>query len=115
MESISVSPDLCTASTFPYPTVFGSGFLSLEASLVQNYITYVSDELYSHNPELFLENATFCNVTISHADPGQEDVVYVESWLPIPWGRFQTVGGGGWTAGRSDVTESEMAGAMGNG
>ncbi|GAW20840.1 hypothetical protein ANO14919_103520 [Xylariales sp. No.14919] len=96
------SPSLCAASTFMAPSLFGVNLLTVDAFLVQNFSRYVSDQEYANHPELFVQNATFCNVTISYTHPGQQDVVTVEAWLPLPWnGRLQAVGGGGWTAGRS--------------
>nr|QPI71212.1 hypothetical protein [Ovatospora brasiliensis] len=116
LDSITVSPSLCTASTFPYPSVFGVEFVAIQANLVTNYSTYVSDLYYNHNPELWVENATFCNVTLTYTHPGVNDHVIVESWLPIPWnGRFQAIGGGGWTGGRTMQAYQSLAGAMGSG
>ncbi|KFA75667.1 hypothetical protein S40288_08561 [Stachybotrys chartarum IBT 40288] len=115
MDSTTVSPVLCAPSTFDYPSVFGVEFSSIEASLVENFSTYVSDLYHNHNPELWVEDATFCNVTLSYTHPGVGDLVVVESWLPIPWnGRFQALGGGGWSGGRTEEAMVGMAGAMGS-
>ncbi|CAH0020354.1 unnamed protein product [Clonostachys rhizophaga] len=116
MEWITVPSSLCNATTFTYPTIAGAEFLSIEASLVQNFSRYVSDQDYLNYPEIFVEDATFCNLTLSYTHHGQDDILFVESWLPIPWNsRLQTVGGGGWTGGRNELAISEMAGAIGNG
>ncbi|VUC29974.1 unnamed protein product, partial [Clonostachys rosea] len=116
MEWVTVPSSLCSATTFTYPTIAGVEFLSIEASLVQNFSRYVSDQDYLNNPEIFVEDATFCNLTLSYTHHGQDDVLFVESWLPIPWNsRLQAVGGGGWTGGRTELAISEMAGAIGNG
>ncbi|TGJ81023.1 hypothetical protein E0Z10_g7738 [Xylaria hypoxylon] len=104
-----VSPSLCTENTFTALGLFGAKFLTLDATLVRNFSRYVSDQDYVNNPELFVQNATFCNVTISYTHPGQQDLVTVEAWLPLLWnGRLQAVGGGGWTAGRSILSDSEI-------
>ncbi|KAH6646161.1 Tannase/feruloyl esterase [Truncatella angustata] len=114
--SISISPLLCAASTFETPDVFGVKFLALEALRVDNFSRYVSDEEYFHNPEVFVENVTFCNITVTYTHPGQQDTVVVEAWLPLPWnGRLQAVGSGGWTAGRTQLSYSMMSGAVGAG
>lgn len=110
------SSSACIPSTFSTPILFGVGILSLNASPVHNYSRYVSDQDYVGNPEVFVENANFCNVTVTYTHPGQGDAVTVEAWLPLPWnGRLQAVGGGGWTAGRSPLTASMMSGAVGQG
>lgn len=115
-SSIWVSPSLCTLNAFTFPTVFGAEFTAIEASLVENFTRYVSDQDYVNNPEIFVEGVTFCNVTLAYTHPGQHDLITTESWLPIPWnGRLQAVGGGGWTAGRSILSTSEMSGAIGMG
>lgn len=116
MDSTTVSLALCAPSTFDYPNMFAVEFSNIEASLVENFSTYVSDLYYNHNPELWVEDATFCNVTLSYTHPGVGDLVIVESWLPILWnGRFQALGGGGWSGGRTAEAMVGMAGAMGSG
>ncbi|KAI1245105.1 hypothetical protein MGN70_011994 [Eutypa lata] len=98
------------------PAVFGVEFLSLETYQIQNLSRYVSDQDYIHHPEAFVKDVTFCNVTLTYTHPGQGDFVTVEAWLPLVWnGRLQAVGSGGWTAGRSELTNSMMSGAVGDG
>jgi hypothetical protein len=106
----------CAVGTFATPDLFGAQILGIEASTVRNYTRYVSDQEFAHNPEVFLEDATFCNVTVTYTHPGQGDSIVVEAWLPLEWnGRLQAVGGGGWTTGRTELTESMMAGAISTG
>ncbi|KAI0876617.1 Tannase/feruloyl esterase [Hypoxylon argillaceum] len=104
-----VPPTLCTANTFTALGLFGAKVLTLDATLVRNFSRYVSDQDYVNNPESFVQNATFCNVTISYTHPGQQDCVTVEAWLPLPWnGRLQAVGGGGWTADATITTDAGL-------
>ncbi|KAI1076441.1 Tannase/feruloyl esterase [Whalleya microplaca] len=106
----------CHGATFS-PSVFGAEILSLEANLVTNYSASVPDAYRSGAPSVELRNATFCNVTISYTHPGQDDNIWVETWLPAEdWnGRFQAVGGGGWVAGRFSLSYTAMAGALADG
>ncbi|KAH7303832.1 Tannase/feruloyl esterase [Stachybotrys elegans] len=114
--AVSLGPDQCSSGTFTAPALFGAEILGLKASTVQNFTRYVSDQEFAHNPEVFVQDAAFCNVTVTYTHPGQNDVIIVETWLPFEWnGRLQAVGGGGWTTGRTELTQSMMAGALSTG
>lgn len=116
MEVTSIASTRCVPRTFPLPQIFGTEFLTLETALIENFSRYVSDQDYVNHPEVVVENATFCNVTLTYTHPGQGDIVTAEAWLPTQWNnRFQAVGSGGWTAGRSELTKSMMSGAVGQG
>ncbi|KAI8963128.1 tannase and feruloyl esterase [Daldinia sp. FL1419] len=103
----------CIPGTFS-PIVYGAEILTISASLVTNYTLDIPEGYRFTAPSRKVEQATFCNVTISYTHPGFDDKVYVEAWLPISnWnGRFQAVGGGGWQAGRFDFSYAGLAGAM---
>ncbi|KAI1332616.1 Tannase/feruloyl esterase [Xylariaceae sp. FL0255] len=106
----------CAPSAISMPTLFGIDVISIEAAAVHNFNGYVSDHDFVNNPEVFVEDATFCNITVTYTHPGRKDSVTVETWLPSPWnGRFQAVGSGGWTAGRTDLTQAMMSGAIAHG
>lgn len=110
---MSASP--CVATSFPTPTLFGAEFLSLNASLVQGYNGYAPAMWRYDQPTVPVQNVTFCNVTTSYTHPGQNDTIYVETWLPTHDaynGRLQAVGGGGWAAGRFVLSYAGMAGAV---
>lgn len=116
MASISAAPSTCVASAPLVPTIFGTEFLSVNAELVEDYSRYVSDQDYVNHPEIVVQNASFCNVSLTYTHPGRQDTVTVEVWLPLSWnGRFQAVGSGGWTAGRTQLSYSMMSGAIGMG
>lgn len=104
-------------ATFGAPSVFGAEILDVQASLVTNYSESVPSGYRFTLPSTEVENATFCNVTVSYTHPGTDDNVISEAWLPVDnWnGRFQAVGGGGWVAGRFFLSYTAMAGAMGDG
>ena len=92
--------------------------LSVGASLVTNYSASSPSNLRFTQPSVEVENATFCNVTITYTHPGQGDSIIVEAWLPPDeeWnGRLQAVGGGGFVTGRSDPSYTAMSGAVGDG
>ncbi|KAG9964449.1 tannase and feruloyl esterase, partial [Aureobasidium melanogenum] len=110
---MSASP--CVAATFPTPTLFGAEFLSLNASLIQGYNGYAPAMWRYDQPTVLVQNVTFCNITTSYTHPGQNDTIYVETWLPTHDtynGRLQAVGGGGWAAGRFVLSYAGMAGAI---
>lgn len=115
---MSVAPaQSCVPATFNSLSLFGAEVTSLEASLVANYNASVHLAYRFTQPSIQVQNATFCNVTVSYTHPGTDDNVNVEAWLPVGnWnGRFQAVGGGGWVAGRSSFVYTSMAGAIGDG
>lgn len=61
---------------------------------------------------------SFCNVTLTHTHPKQNDSIISQVWLPVQpeWnGRLKMVGGGGWTAGLAYFTDLTMAVAIADG
>ncbi|OTA70122.1 tannase and feruloyl esterase [Hypoxylon sp. EC38] len=107
----------CVPSTFSTPTLFGAQVLSVEAGIVSNYSFDVPTGWRYSQPAVDVQNATFCNVTVTYTHPGLSDSVSVETWLPTDnWnGRLQAIGGGGWVAGRFALTYGGMAGAIHDG
>jgi hypothetical protein len=108
----------CTPATFKGITLFGGEVLSVGASLVTNYSASVPSNRRFTQPSVEVENATFCNVTVTYTHPGQGDSIIVEAWLPPDeeWnGRLQAVGGGGFVAGRFGDSYTAMSGAVGDG
>ncbi|KAH7121806.1 Tannase/feruloyl esterase [Dactylonectria estremocensis] len=114
--AVSALAQACDTATFA-PSIFGTEVLSLEAQLVANYSVSVDGGFRQVAPSVELENATFCNVTVSYTHPGQNDNIIVEAWLPTDnWNsRLQAVGGGGYVAGRNYATEMAMYGALADG
>ncbi|KAI1480301.1 tannase and feruloyl esterase [Daldinia eschscholtzii] len=112
MGSTSLA-DGCVPTTFS-PTIFGAEILSVSASLVTNYSLDIPDGFRFTAPSRKIRDAQFCNVTVTYTHPGYDDKINVESWLPIDnWnGRLQAEGGGGWQAGRFELSYAGMAGAM---
>ncbi|KAF2033551.1 tannase and feruloyl esterase [Setomelanomma holmii] len=77
----------CDVSALPALDQFGASVLSIDAVQVDN-------------STLSTPPTSFCNVSITYTHPGQNDRINVWVWLPNSWnGRFQGVGGGGWTTG----------------
>ncbi|KAK7427979.1 hypothetical protein QQZ08_005410 [Neonectria magnoliae] len=110
--ALSCSPDAITA-----PIVFGAEILAFEANLVESYSATAYSSIYYGHPTVNVKNLDFCNVTVTYTHPGQNDTIYVETWLPIGNynGRFQAIGGGGWVAGRYSPSYTAMGGAIGEG
>jgi len=100
-------------------TLFGAEISSVNTALATNFSEYVPSQLRFTQPTIQVQNATFCNVTVSYTHPGQSDNIVVETWLPIEnptWNsRLQAVGGGGWQAGRNVLSYETMKGAIGDG
>ena len=105
----------CVPDTFSSLSLFGAEVLSLNADLVTGYSFPVLDGWRYSQPSVNVENATFCNVTVTYTHPGQDDAINAEVWLPLAesWnGRLQAIGGGGWVAGRFVLSYAGMAGAV---
>jgi hypothetical protein len=84
--SVAIDPaaSKCAAGALPTPSVYGASVLSVDA--VDSILGSAS--------------IGFCNVTLTYTHPGQHDLIKVWLALPSAWnGRFQGVGGGGWTTG----------------
>ncbi|KAL2844500.1 Tannase/feruloyl esterase [Aspergillus pseudoustus] len=107
----------CTPPTFSTVSLFGADILSISADLVTNYNFPIQDGWRYSQPTINVENATFCNVTVTYTHPGQNDATNAEIWLPpANWnGVLQSIGGGGWTAGRFVLSYAGMAGAIHDG
>ncbi|KAI0005655.1 tannase and feruloyl esterase [Xylariaceae sp. FL0662B] len=107
----------CESPTFSQPTLEGAAVVSLSAQLVTNYSRQVTPTYYPNHNGLNVTGVSFCNVTVSYTHEGQDDLVGVETWLPVEdWnGRLQAAGGSGLGPGRFDMSYGGMAGAVGEG
>ncbi|KAI1389666.1 tannase and feruloyl esterase [Hypoxylon trugodes] len=108
----------CTTSTFSTLTLFGAEILSVDANPVTNYNFDVPTGWRYSQPAVNVQDAGFCNVTVTYTHPGKNDTISIETWLPTAddWnGRLQALGGGGWVAGRFALTYGGMAGAIHDG
>jgi hypothetical protein len=107
----------CIPATFHNISLFGAEIVSLSATLITNYSASVPATDRFTQPSVEVQNATFCNITVSYTHPGQNDALVVEAWLPAGgWnGRLQAIGGGGFVAGRSVQAHSAMSGAIADG
>ncbi|KAI0158031.1 tannase and feruloyl esterase [Hypoxylon sp. FL1284] len=109
--------EVCVPSTFA-PSVFGAEVVSLQASVVTNHAADVPDGLRHTAPSVHVENASFCNVTVTYTHPGYDDRVNIEAWLPLEdWNsRLTAFGGGGFVAGRHPLlSDLPMAAAVQDG
>lgn len=114
----SLSPmQPCTPSTFSSISLFGAEILDVEAAVVTDYNFDIPAGWRYSQPSIDVQNATFCNVTVTYTHPSQNDSIVTETWLPVEsWnGRLQSIGGGGWVAGRFYLTYAGMAGAIHDG
>ncbi|KAF4487962.1 feruloyl esterase B precursor [Fusarium agapanthi] len=107
----------CSADAISQPIIFGGKVIDFVINLVENYNFEAKSILYYGHPTTVAEDVNFCNVTVTYTHPGQNDTVHVETWLPIDNfnGRLQSIGGGGWVAGRYPPGYAAMSGAIGEG
>ncbi|KAF2179988.1 tannase and feruloyl esterase [Zopfia rhizophila CBS 207.26] len=90
-----------SAISIPYPSVSGAEILSLDAKLVSTFSTHVHERYYINHASLNVQNASFCNVTVTYTHPGYNDTIHTQVWLPIgTWNeQMRGIGGSRWTAG----------------
>jgi hypothetical protein len=108
----------CVPSTFGTIHLFGGEIQAVGAALVTNHSASVPSTRRFTQPSVEVQNASFCNITVTYTHPGQGDNIIVEAWLPPKeaWnGRLQAVGGGGFVAGRYSESYLAMSGAIGDG
>ncbi|KXH35619.1 hypothetical protein CSAL01_02842 [Colletotrichum salicis] len=116
--SLAANASRCVSATFGTPTLLGASILAVQASLVENYSFDVPKGWTYSQPVLNVENATFCNVTVTYTHPGQNDSLTAEAWLPTVDrynGILQAVGGGGWNPGCFILSYAAMINAVANG
>ncbi|KAJ4984450.1 feruloyl esterase b precursor [Stagonosporopsis vannaccii] len=108
----------CAPAGFQYPIISGAQFLHMQASLVQNYSRTVPEQANANHGAIQGQDMSFCNITLTHTHPGQNDTVTTQIWLPIKpaWNeRLKAVGGGGWVAGLDLVSSMTMSAAVAEG
>ncbi|KAL0942056.1 feruloyl esterase-like protein 2 [Colletotrichum truncatum] len=114
MAVITSPANPCVVSSFTNPSVFGAEILAINAAPVSNFtLSLPSVDIGVSNPP----TVEFCNVTVTYTHPGQNDKINVETWLPLQnWnGKLQSVGGGGWVAGRGFLSQIRMLGPIAEG
>ncbi|KAF3035651.1 hypothetical protein E8E12_001279 [Didymella heteroderae] len=118
---MSLSPFLsnCSTQAIPFPAIFGSKFLTVETSLVLSLsLSSLVDPSQLYRDDGFGDNMSFCNVTLTHTHPNQNDRVTTQVWLPVQpeWnGRLKMVGGAGLIAGLGLTTDVRMPAAVADG
>lgn len=92
----------CSPASIPQPDVLGATILDLQASEAHNYSAY---SLGPGSNDGGRYTVSFCNVTVVHTHPGWNDTVTTQVWLPLnDWnGRFQGLGGGGYSTGFGSI------------
>lgn len=117
MSFPTVAVAACADGMIQAPSLPGAEILSISAVPTLNYTQTASSSFNFNHPTLHAQGVDFCNVTITYTHPGQNDQVGVETWLPLDtWnGRIQSVGGGGWVAGRFFISYQAMTGAIAEG
>ncbi|KAI8273730.1 hypothetical protein K4K60_010485 [Colletotrichum sp. SAR11_57] len=118
MSVLAVNATGCASAAFTSTTLFGAQIHSIEANLVTDYSFNVPKGWTYSQPALDVQNAMFCNVTVTYSHTTEDDNIVVEAWLPTEEnynGRLQAVGGGGWTPGRFILSYAAMTNAVASG
>jgi hypothetical protein len=107
----------CSVDAIAQPELFGGKVVGFEANLIKNHNATAYSALYYGHPTTVAENVNFCNITVTFTHPGYGDEINVETWLPMDNynGRLQSIGGGGWVAGRYSPSYVGMSGAVAEG
>lgn len=96
------SASRCSPSVIEKPEMVGASILGIQAQEVHNYS---ASSLGLGTNEVGRYTISFCNVTVTHTHPGWNDEINTQIWLPLKeWnGRFQGLGGGGYSAGLGSI------------
>ena len=94
----TASASRCSPIHIPEPDLVGATILNVEAQESHNYS---AGSIGPGTNEGGRYTISFCNVTVTHTHPGWNDTINTQVWLPLEgWnGRFQALGGGGYSAG----------------
>ncbi|KAJ5983012.1 tannase and feruloyl esterase [Penicillium waksmanii] len=96
------SASRCSPSTIQKPERVGASILGIQAQEIHNYSAV---SLGPGTNEGGQYTISFCNVTVTHTHPGWNDEIHTQVWLPLKeWnGRFQGLGGGGYSTGMGSI------------
>ncbi|KAJ9238273.1 hypothetical protein DTO169E5_4817 [Paecilomyces variotii] len=96
--SAVTSASRCSAVYIDKPVLTGALILDIQAQEAHNFS---AASLGPGTNEGGRYTISFCNVTVTHTHPGWNDTINTQVWLPLEgWnGRFQALGGGGFSTG----------------
>lgn len=94
-ENLTVT---CSSDRVPMPALVGATLLALKADAVYNYTTTSVGPGSLNGGRVTID---FCNITVTYTHQGWNDTINTAIWLALnDWnGRFQAVGGGGYSTG----------------
>ncbi|PWY89580.1 putative feruloyl esterase B precursor [Aspergillus sclerotioniger CBS 115572] len=92
------SASRCSSAAIEKPDLVGASILDIQAQEAHNFSAV---SLGPGNNEGGRYTISFCNITVTHTHPGWNDTVHTQVRLPLEgWnGRFQGLGGGGYSTG----------------
>jgi Tannase and feruloyl esterase len=107
----------CSSQSIPFPILPGANILSVNAALTRTGYQFIPGGMYFNHPGVFASARSFCNVTVKYTPVDSKRVTSVQVWLPTgDWnGRMQAVGGSGWSAGLTELSDNAMTGAIAQG
>ena len=88
----------CSPAFIGKPVLHGAKIIDVQAEEVHNHSAI---SLGPGTNDGGRYTISFCNVTVTHTHPGWNDTINTQVWLPLSgWnGRFQALGGGGYSTG----------------
>src|SRR5689334_5291699 len=73
----------CTSRAIPFPSIDGAQILSMNANVVLNHSVFAPAMYNFNHPDIRGDNLSYCNLTVTHTHPGQNDTILSKIWLPL--------------------------------
>jgi hypothetical protein len=117
----------CDNTTIPFPVLPNATIYALYAIPITNFTLWTYEGYYLNHGALNVTDLAFCEIFVQYSHTNIPDSlnpslpydnITVEIWLPPKeiWnGRMEAWGGGGWSTGLFSLSDTGMAGGVGEG